>query len=51
VIGGWISKRQGLASVFPGMAVLIVPALVAIILLWLIFKPGPQEDVPTPESL
>jgi MFS family permease len=51
VIGGWASKRAGLASVFPSLAVLIVPAVIAIALLWAVFKPDPQEEGPTPESL
>jgi MFS family permease len=51
VIGGWISKRSGLASVFPSLAVLIVPAVIAIVLLWVVFKPEAQEETPTPESL
>ena len=51
VLGGWISKRTGLASVFPALAVLIVPAILAIVLLWAIFRPDPRTDDPTPESL
>jgi MFS family permease len=35
VIGGWISDHTGLASVFPWLAVLLIPAAVAIVLLLL----------------
>ena len=50
VIGGWVSKRTGLASVFPSLAVLLVPSILAIVVLWAVFRPTPTKT-PTPDLL
>ena len=34
VIGGWISREMGLASVFPMLALLLIPAVLTVVLLW-----------------
>ena len=34
-IGGWISKSMGLVSVFPMLALLLIPSVLAVVLLWL----------------
>lgn len=51
VIGGWISKQSGLASVFPALALLLIPSILAVGLLWAFFRPEPGTETPTAESL
>ena len=51
VLGGWVSKRTGLASVFPALAALLVPSILAVGLLWAIFRPDSRAETPTAETL
>ena len=47
VFGGWISKQWGLAMVFPMLALLLVPSIVAISALWVHIRPdGGKGDSP-----
>jgi len=45
VIGGWISKSTGLASVFPMLALLLIPSVLAVVVLW--FRVGRGQGVST----